>query len=512
MSFDVNYPTTNEAEALAALIPRDQTCTIPVDDYLLRLVRFCEREDVRNFLFNNDPFHLTHLSNPKLAENAVTGMLNSTRVENGTSRLFSHHVRSMFLMAPVFSTENLNFGFGVHEHIFNPADFWHTLNPGIFGRSLSRFVRDDSSGIMVVVIDFPEVDIIQVDYTQLVNTTGQIHALARFRRRQLQNIYESGIFNLSSLTRAMESMEAAYQVRDCPRCGARPEHNSKQQPCRCDIPRAFPKHPFDMSSFYWNMERRLGTFQGLARVNILENGRRVHGVSCGNRITITGGVDPGLIERLRKWAICSSALPEDPLQSFLPQNEFRHVHPLLQGPGELATQIQPDIQMDLPFLDVDEDWYGIPSSNQLQAPLEIIEDILISTDQTQNERQTPRYEGNEERTKEGTDVSEGTQTAAPGRSTTEGRTSSSESPATSTNPSKSDGDDREEVKKLRAELRRERNRASAQRSNLKKKAEHDARKLEIRTNKEKAGLLRERELALRQENMKLRQQLGGRSD
>lgn len=66
-----------------------------------------------------------------------------------------------------------------------------------------------------------------------------------------------------------------------------------------------------------------------------------------------------------------------------------------------------------------------------------------------------------------------------------------------------------QIRKVKAEMRRERNRASAHRSNMKKKAINDALKAELQSAHERVEELRAREVGLRQENMRLRRMLSG---
>lgn len=61
--------------------------------------------------------------------------------------------------------------------------------------------------------------------------------------------------------------------------------------------------------------------------------------------------------------------------------------------------------------------------------------------------------------------------------------------------------------KLKAEIRKERNRASALRSNMRKRAIRDTMKMELQHCREKVELLRSREVLLRQENMSLRRRI-----
>lgn len=85
--------------------------------------------------------------------------------------------------------------------------------------------------------------------------------------------------------------------------------------------------------------------------------------------------------------------------------------------------------------------------------------------------------------------------------------SSSQSVSPANHSSMEYDDPREFAQKLKVEIRKQRNRASALRSNMKKRAIRDAIKMELKHCQEKIELLRSRELLLRQENMKLRKRL-----
>lgn len=82
------------------------------------------------------------------------------------------------------------------------------------------------------------------------------------------------------------------------------------------------------------------------------------------------------------------------------------------------------------------------------------------------------------------------------------------SPSGSTSPANWAAMEHEEAMqstlRLKAEIRKERNRASALRSNMRKRAIRDTMKMELLHSKEKVQLLRSREVLLRQENMRLR--------
>lgn len=529
-----SYPTQHEAQQIANLDLShcSDLVSSSASGLLADLIQFCISPDVKNFLFSKEKIELSHIANPYAAKNAVSGSIIRTGVDLDAQNLASDHLHSMHALFPVFQVNNLSFGFAVHEALYTPMKHWVGPETEPLMRFHSRFVRDDATQTLVFVLNIPGFDVVQLNYTRLVSTTSQTQVIARFHYEMFDQVIHDDNVSKADIIDCLQLLISGQEYRDCPTCSSPPQF------CLCELRVTKAKHPYDMSAFHSNMGTRLGCFNGISRVAVYENKRVVFSGVQKSKIVNRAGVDLDLIESLRKWSLCSVQPEDNPREDFLlldrhtadetgPQADTMDAEwsELLFGASTGRGNVGGCFDATRASFDNDE----------MTSALAFMEDVLQNTDdvQTGQPKESPPHESHitsqeDNRSAADTTVVGASHFATVHTSETEFQLLGTDNQVGSVQPSKNggsknsvgeagtssnganstnDNSDKELVKKLMAELRRERNRASAQRSNLRKKADQDAKKLEIKSNREKGVLLRSREKALREENVRLRKKL-----
>lgn len=244
-----------------------------------------------------------------------------------------------------------------------------------------------------------------------------------------------------------------------------------------------------------NLNFRAGTFEGIANATVYD-GLRSRTVPLGSRCTIQRGADPGVVEWLRDWAIAKHKRFADPRESAM-----------------LAGNHQENAVLDISNANAIGHWEkGMvqDSQNGAGGGADWLDGLVLDTKQEDVVTSAKKHQRSNTSSQKITDTTSATTTERECRNDNKDSASSAEGAVSSSvaliagQKSETKGD---LVSELKAQLRRERNRASAQRANLRKKAMNDALKRELKNSLERAGELRSREMFLRQENMRLRKLL-----
>lgn len=336
----------------------------------------------------------------------------------------------------------------------------------------------------------------------------------------MMQAFEQGLdkYDISACTQAVQ---ICIETRRCPLC------DMDDGICVCAIRFADAAHPFDDEVFKRGMRVRLGSFRGVANCAKWENGRWM-GMTMGCRVETRREGIGDVIEMLRRAAISDAVRPADPMDGILVLDcNSKYGRGVFESTGENAGMAESVGEWG----DVCSEWVqsihedcGIVGSQVDAIPGEdMLFDTSIFFDMSGTEAGSVGTDGTVAgmSTMGGAEVSL-TQTTivanggmpreaylqTAGTSSEEGAASVSEA----VRRSESDVQESEasKVRRLRAELRREKNRAAAARSNMRKKMMNDAYKAELKINKDKADMLRDKEMLLRRENMRLRKELGAR--
>lgn len=536
-------PTHKEAVTLASQVPpKFPLAAEKALDILDDVVARCKVSFVHNFLFTEDPIDLQHIADPNALKNGVLGTVSATRIEPSAAiskMTFSEHIQGSYMLVPAFSVDNFSLGFAVYDHLYRHITDWdkpvHQPQQAS-AKVQARFVMDDDTGSFMNIFEVPQADFLRIELTHAFTPTYQIRSTLRFNRTKFRALLKAGNFHRYGILDALESLQTMYEYRACPLC------SSNHGGCMCRLPIIKSRHAFDHDAFKQNVSLWFGTFTGIANRAIYAGGQHKRAASMGCRLKIGHEVDMRMISAIQEWAAHQQhARGEDPRHSLVSvgvfddnitddTNAMSAQDPLRDSfdNGSISDYLfnengaAPHLQeRDQGFMQISNGSAVMEDSWQLANGLAEFVSSRVSADSVDMPWKRPKHDQEKDAalreflhqsSEEGQPRRAPKLIESPKRTEKRQKTKTSPSQASRcTSGGKSDKSGAEEendmIRKLKAELRKERNRASAQRSNFKRKAMNDARKQEIRNNREKAELLRGRELLLRQENMRLRQEL-----
>lgn len=425
-------------------------------------------------------------------QNAITGTLRNIRVQPSKAKSIapvgplSESVFGSCVFVPAFSVGGVTLGFGMHEFNYTRGQEWGDGDM-MFMRTPFRFVRNDKRAELLIVHDMQDMNAMSMEYTRMVTPTCQWRASVCFNRDTLCDVIERGVMNVSAFEPTVDQVYCVYEYRSCPTCC------EDRYKCRCALASGVtqfmvhkPKHPFDHSAFARNMTHRLGVWEGVATVSCFQNGafQAKHVTGCRN--VVVGGVDVQLILSMRDWSLANhvreknaSPLTLSIVASYCDESVSQATQ---QDTNNECTALTISNHTEsMSWLDTDTDL----ALSDLPPLTEIQDDPFLNTPPAsvcESVLQTAMERGKEHMIQPLIDLSG----------------------ATSEEVSENKGDSDDLVRMLKAELRRKRNRVSAQRSNLKKKKQNEHLKHELSSVKQRAQRLRSRESALRNENLQLR--------
>lgn len=528
------------------------------------LVDVFQKGWICNFLFTNEPVHIPHLNSPALAHSALTCDLRVTDVNvTGThpsspaNAIDSHRFCARYLFVPCFSVEDITTGVGVMESYETKITGGEADSPSLFHNM--RFVRDSRRRFMLAVMDSPDEDVVLMHYSATDSRLCPYTLAIKFRRRELFAVAREGLYqlNLQTLQASLIQYRHTSHLRSCPKCSAPPASG-----CICYYDTMhLPRHPFDTENFKLSISQDFGSYQGLTNKVVSQANGPVSHVFFGAHSSFQPVLDPDSVHRMTRWALGQHARsfmegPRAPLQfpmrgtkeadegetqtmEVIGGPSFGIGHP---DPGEeiheqmshqrrdtsvrSAEQGVTSHPMDtgdnslhfghIPIIPVENaprDSGQGPDMNYLEQPFPVaqsspdsnkrpatsdkqyreeIAEIFAQKEGQLNHYTTFAADEDEQDIDIQKDVCLSSSGSFSAADEVQGSKYESCSPARSI------------AKELQAARRRLQNRASAHRSNMKKKAFINDMKEKLRISKERIETLREREMTLRLENLKLR--------
>lgn len=467
-------PTASTSSALPPSLPA-------ILSPLLRLLR---TPDVRSYLLSPHPHHISTLLSPTLSASSHLFSYVATRASPllpaPLTSLISHF-DMQFLYAPTLAISNVIVGAGImHSRACQcpvslpsfPDLLFHDLAPD-FG--LFRFAIDPALNLCLMLYTIPNRDAFLVFYSQIHDTRSSTSACLIFSHSQLLPLLISDD-DPSALKPEHVASSVLYYAFESGRnpCGLC-HRTDRDGPCACVHTYETPMHPLDTHPFISLVRPHTGKFEFTCHEASVRQGRVLSTDILGVREKFEGFVD-GDVKRwilegaLRKYFEGLITSPQKGLGltggdcllgwGDTGGGEVVNTGGSAQGlAGGVATV--PALGVDDVFSLSDDDATR-PSSDTLCAP-------PISP----REFHMPLAPA-----------------VKPQRAA-----------AVAKKISVVDGPD------SRAHVwarRRERNRLSAQRSNLKRKLQLESLEAQLKSGREKVGRLRARELALRKENLELR--------
>ncbi|CAN8069741.1 unnamed protein product [Agarophyton chilense] len=516
-----SYPTHSEAQALASLATTSATEPFTGIQYFHELLRVLRDPAIARFLFASDPIELQHLLNPQLPLFSVSNDMYETNVEPDSNPLdsLSDHWNSRQFSFPALSSDGRTFGFLVSQDTYIPSSAWGFSQETIENLSLTRFVKEHNEGFSVFVAYYKEFNAYRLEYTKLATSTRQVRFLVAVDASVFQNLRQRESLFVKDMLPALQVMQMSIEHRICPNCSL------SAQECLCPPPVVKPVHPFDYNAFRKCAMNHAGVFEGRTALSLFAGGVHFRSGLLGSRFVSRPRYDIDLVEGLRRLAINKHVGGETARHSNIFVEFARNVR---QARVEDGTDASTETALgDCNILEISDASGSLNVGTDTWDPNRL---VPFLPEETESPRATDTglapsfidaFLGSSEapeRLEHTINISEemmismGSEHEIGSQKSTEqiGKAKSDDGLVESelaprTNEGKSSNDN--QVKHLKAELRKERNRASAQRSNMRKKAMTDALKSDLKTTREKADLLRSQEMLLRKQNIYLKQQV-----
>lgn len=463
---------TFDISSLVALVPSDPTPPTPPPIRVLvrELLSPVRHRWVTDLLFTRSASHLLHPNRPGLEQDAVLTQVSTVRVEPPHMRQQhdvddeSSSLTGTFLYAPALTVEAVTAGFGVMHSVFRVGSSGSIPpSPSSTGcktiRTHFRFVHDAATDTLLEVYDLEDQHSVVISYARTVSATESRSFKARFHRGRLLAIVrqEQTAFYFDKVVDALQWFQTELQSRECPVCVV--------AGCSCERNLPAPSHPFDHGHFKRSMKHNLGTFEGVANKFRFADGTPTKFTKLGSRTSAHAIDNPVLMRTLTSWATASDHTATPPQQPMDPPMSAAFSHAELQendSPSPGSNLIFPETHVMSPMqLLADAPEVGSSLLTPAAAEFEALHQQLGPV-----------------------------------------------SPQLSAHVGDASGQDavRNQMseKEQKTEIRKQKNRESALRSNRKKKAIRDALELELNDLKEHEERLRVRENVLREENLRLR--------
>lgn len=524
-------PSPDQVRQLSALVPLQRNPAPKTLHLLNQLLDICRTDWICDFLFDTEPNHIPWLTSPTLLTSAITCDDATTRAEATSlqpdpANMYAEmqHLTSRYLFVPVFTADKKTFGFGVMDGAESRG---LPSMPGDFNISLQhlynfRFVRDARTRTLLIVNDAPAYDCIVVYYSRVVSTTAVHSFTARFKRSLLLELLlkEHGSLIIKKILPALIYILEEHKYRSCLRCNS--DHH---EGCLCVIPLAEPKNPFDFRHFKTGLLQDFGISEGMANKVVNKNGHQVRHSVFGVRSLRQGINDLALVRRLSKWSVSNhlNRTPEDPRQSV---SFGMYAGSLIEDVAGSSKQVNGNTENEMGLVNgsdmVSPDFNVLPSlfaalrnnqldSNPIQQARNHEEHVCFNSEpRSSDEHVIPCGVGamGEVDTAQAGNTTEALDVIGDWELEDEGG-------AVEPAPRKPDRrrrrrrDDSNDIiaslRRMEAEkTRRENNRKSAHRCNVKNRLTKERLKAELKNATEKEESLREREMMLRKQNLELR--------
>lgn len=497
-------------QSLSSLVPYCNPQLPPVIPHLLNILSICKRPWIYEFLFNDDPTHLHIFTAPLYRRNAFSCDIAVTRFQPPIiASPYGLRFDSSVVFVPAYSVGHISVGFGIEEksytctQSFDGCEQPKNVNCSVDRHNeLFRYIRDDRAGTLVMVYDYG--DCYHIEYVTHLSSTCRQRSSTRYKRDFLRDILRSeGSIDEGSLLPAMVCLQVVDEFRQCPTCGAMPD-----QGCRCSLNLVRPKHSLDFLNHARQMSTHTGEYAGMVHLAKFEDGESNTHITLGSRISLRGSEAPNLVRRLTEWAVERDLqrVPLDPMASLMPAAGQTGT---LLGCSQASMAAGPLTSTSQPVFARRSQLGIAPESVQVSGGI-AVDSVCVSEGEIQAlyasqgfdtaGRPFEALQGQRFTGMVGPSKQESTMQFGQSAGLVQGDMGpdpGSSLPLT----------DFELQRFVKIERKKQKNRESAHRSNMKKKLENDERKAELQRLKELETRLRAREQQLREENLRFRRYL-----
>ncbi|CAN8066546.1 unnamed protein product [Agarophyton chilense] len=261
------------------------------------LCRILAHDWVWHFFFESDRHHADMFT---LAVEDRFSMLFdlSIRTEHTSdphANAFAVRERHRALFLPTFSNGPVTVGFGVCDRITS------SLTLACRQRYIGKVARDDSRAVVYFLAVDPAIDLLEITTYSMFSATTRAHAFSIFRMQQFMNAVQcirNGPFCNPRVAAALVYYYEAFETCPCVVC-----HAADPTLCCCQLPFSTKKHPRDTVTDINNMKLYMGTFSGVAKLTLCSNGAVVFSSSYESHSFINFHNDPQIKRELIEWAM-----------------------------------------------------------------------------------------------------------------------------------------------------------------------------------------------------------------
>lgn len=538
-------PTEAEAATLTSLVSTAPLYNHSLLDILVRLFQICDQQWVSEFLFNSEMSPLSVLTAPVNVSNGVSCRVNHTNIEcvnpaappSPHAHLLDNQTVGDLMFIPAFSTGCITVGFGIQQTSrFSRAE-WGYSSESSNSSNVSfpsrmhvlehfRFVRDDASSTMLTIMQGKSQDVIRLQLFDNMTNAERFRAYVTLRRSAfLRRLHAQVIPDLvqAAQTCVLYCM-ATVESRPCESCtgtwdgGSNADNYGGQSKCDCVVATQVPKHSLDFGGTLTSMRSHTGAYYGIANAHYCANGKQVLMATVASRFNVEGGADPALIQWFTKWAIADilKNAKEDPMKFVLPLAKalngsfFANFPNQSHHPQSIEAEDNHDVLNHINMTHTTEISNGNDNMHYMDDVgddnVECDDDVDIDDIHIMNSNAMTSSSEEHNLLKRQQKQHQTVEIGLVSPSTDEAHVADDQQKELS-NQARNTKTHKDLERHRRIELRKQRNREAAQRSNLRRKLKNDTLKRELNEINAKAIELRARELALREENLRLRSKL-----
>ncbi|PXF40102.1 hypothetical protein BWQ96_10200 [Gracilariopsis chorda] len=237
---------------------------VPLPD-LAHLFTILNHDWVWDFMFESDA-HALEMLTFAASDKGTTLFDLSIQTEDTSdayANSFAVHERHRALILPSFSNGAISVGFGVADRITSSTTF------ACKQRYVGKIARDDSTGSIFFIAIDPSLNLVEITTYSLFSPTCRAHTFSLYHQHKfmlaLRNCRHTSFSN-EAVGPSLIYFYEAIETRPCRAC------NTTDAPaCSCSIAFIQKKHPLDSVAEISNMACYTGDFRGTARLSLHSN-------------------------------------------------------------------------------------------------------------------------------------------------------------------------------------------------------------------------------------------------
>lgn len=311
-------PALSEVDALfTSVVPT--TPNVPDLTYMLQaIVNRLRTPFICDFLFANEPLHIQPFTSPEFSHASFLCELLTTRTATESLHGKRQTTLGNYLLTHRLTLNQLTLGVGVLEAAESMQDSHGnrtpSANPVFYDL---RFMHDAARREILVVMDIPQTNHIIIQTSESSPDARGFVLLITFRKRELLDVIRTkpATLSVNTLLNELIGYVCTSTSRSCPTCNRDPGSG-----CLCYaqwVAKRRADHLFDPQLYKFSMTHDFGEYEGQTSKVLYDRGKPVSRSKLGAFVSFRGGYDDVSAQRLRNWSLTKFArgIRESPMQS-----------------------------------------------------------------------------------------------------------------------------------------------------------------------------------------------------